>query len=54
MHFEMLSAIYFNLDQSKMLLSGDGLNGTSHIVKQSYHIVLKFLHKYRSFGPDNS
>ena len=25
MHFEMSSAIYFNLDQSKMLSSGNGL-----------------------------
>ena len=26
MHFELLSAICFNLDQSKILLSGNGLN----------------------------
>ena len=26
MHFEMLSAICFNLDQPKILLSGNGLN----------------------------
>ena len=32
MHFEMSSAICFNLDQSKILSSGNGLSVQSHLI----------------------
>ena len=37
MHFKMSSAIRFNLDQSKILLSGNGLTG---IVDHGYALTL--------------
>ena len=36
MHFKMLSAIYFNLGQSRILSSGNGLNGNIHLL---IHII---------------
>ena len=40
MHFKMLSAVCFNLDQSKILLSGDGLNFDESKNCQTYIMIV--------------
>ena len=47
MHFKMSPAIGFNLDQSKILLSGNGLNSLSLeesiiCVRNGYRTILRF------------
>ena len=42
MHFKMSSAIYFNLEQSKILSSGNGLIQKSRLKASIFHYAQKF------------